>query len=206
VRKKKIFTIHQVHNRLMPLGRVVRLIGVKESIIRDLARVGLIDSEYSSIRTKWFAVEEFTASSVANFVDKVLQNTRDYPDQEADDGSCWLNLEKTIRPLSIININVVTIFLQLVRGKLRAYYREEQHLRLGSLSFNSNDIQAFIESMKCNNEFIGQKKIEELLGVQRKALEGWVRERLITPVAVYGYELYFDQASIEKFLNENISK
>jgi TniQ protein len=148
VSKKIIIALRANQARLLPLRRAMRQLGLNEKFIKDLARVGLLTTEYRYYASNQLSFEEYTAESIAAFLKNVKRHIIDISLQEVSEEGVWLNLIGVRRLLSAKKLNVVTIFLQLVQGNLWAYYPQDQHFRLRDLLFKLADIESLLDSPK----------------------------------------------------------
>lgn len=152
------------------MGRAVRQLGLNENIIKDLARAGLLTTEYRTYIPNQLSFEEYTAASIAALLKNVALRIKDISLQEASEESVWLKLSE-VRRWSVVKLGVATLFRQLMQGNLWAYHPKDQHFRLGNLLFKLADIESLIDSMKQNYHFIAPRKTAEILETQVDTLK-----------------------------------
>jgi hypothetical protein len=157
VSKQIVISLRANQARLLPLGRAVRQLGLNENIIKDLARVGLLTTEYRSYASNQLSFEEYTVESIAALLKNVRLRIKDISLEEVSEEGVWLNLSGVRRLLSVAKVDVVTIFLELVQGNLWAYYPKDQHFRLGDLLFRLTDIESLVDSLKQDNKLKGPR-------------------------------------------------
>lgn len=141
VSKKKVISLRANQARLLPLGRVVRKLGLNENIIKDLARAGLLTTEIRHYASNQLSFEEYTAESIVALLKNVTPHIKEISPQEISGDRVWLKLNGA-RRWPLIGHDVATIIRQLMLGNLRAYHLKDQPFRLGNLLFKIADIGA----------------------------------------------------------------
>ena len=170
VKKDQVFSLNNSDKKLMPLGRVVRLLGLKESIIKNLVRTGLISSQNSSARNG-FPVEEFTATSVIAFLEKMLHHIKEKPVQTIGEESDWIDLIKAGYILYKAKLDIGVLFLQILRGNLWMYRPKDQSPRLGDMLFKYSEIQTLIETIQRDNVMLETIEVASLQETCERVLE-----------------------------------
>jgi DNA-binding transcriptional MerR regulator len=178
-------------------------LGVSQSMIIDLVNVGLLVAERNP--GEGYPHWAFHKSALVDCMEKVLKSVKKSSSHKIGEKTALLDLAEAARLLFVVGLNAVSILLYVAEGKLLAYYRVVQDLKLGLLLFDRSDIQQCIKAIKSENNWLSRKELTKLLKVKDTTLTRWVRAGLISPSAICGTAQYFDDAMVDKFMADHIT-
>ncbi len=135
----------------------------------------------------------------------MLAHTRNVISDALQGEGYHLTITEISRLFSIANLDVATLFLRIISGKLQAYAPEVQPYRLGQLLFTSHDIQKIVtDHINSLGILLDQDEAASILRVAKEIFARWVRKGLFVPEGVCANKLYFEKAKIDAFVKMHI--
>jgi excisionase family DNA binding protein len=166
--------------------------GVSEDIALELVKAGVISAEQAPAK-EWLRWK-FGRIAVLEFVEKV----RDHTEIRLVSFTI-VGLVAASRILMVTGLNAASILAHVAEGKLRAYHEPGVSFACQNLFFDPRDLQAHIEAIKLENNWVSRERATKLLGVKDTTLAKWVKSGLLTPAAVHASAQYFDRSRVESF-------
>jgi hypothetical protein len=83
-------------------------------------------------------------------------------------------------------LNAAQVLVQVAKGYLLAYHHASNQVQLNFLQFRRIDVQAWIDTIKAENHWMGQEAVLDFLRVKYETYTSWLKAGLISPVTVVG--------------------
>jgi len=202
VSRMEVLKLRSVWNELVNRAYAAEWLGVTERMVVDLVNVGLLSAEHCP--AEGYPSWAFSRAALHQCLDSVSRHVEVYPHREGDNRDSMVNLAGAARLLFVVGLNAVSILFNVAEGRLRACQIARQELKLGSLLFDSSDIEQYIHKIKSENSWVSREEVIELLKVKDVTLTRWVRTRLISPTTVHGSAQYFGQDTVEMFIADHV--
>jgi len=202
VNRVEVLELRGQWNELVNRAEAAEWLGISKRMIIDLVKVGLLVVERNP--GEGFPHWAFNKSALVDCMEKVLNCVESCSPDKIGEKDSFVDLPGAARLLFVLGLNAASILSYVAEGKLQAYYRVDQDLKLGLLLFDRSDIQQSIQAIKSENGWINREDVTELLKVKDITLARWVKFGLISPAAVCGSAQYFVRESVEKFVADHI--
>jgi hypothetical protein len=203
VNRVEVLELRGKWNELVYRAEAAEWLGITERMVIDLVKVGLLVAEHSP--EDGYSYWAFNKSALVDCMEKVLKSVESCSPYKIGEKDSFVDQAGAARLLFVVGLNAAAILLRVAEGKLQAYYRKDQYLKLGLLLFDRSDIQQCIQAIKSENGWLSRKELTKLLKVKDITLTRWVRAGLISPSAICGTAQYFDESMVDKFMADHIT-
>jgi hypothetical protein len=180
------------------LAAAAELIGVPQTLIPSMIKVGLIQAEpgpSEGIR-KW----RISKSSVVDLLNTLAEISLEI----GKNTSSMMNFSSASKYYATkLGLESMHLLLQAKNGQIRIYYKRDQPIQIRSLFFDRSDIEGCQATFFAENGWVDKKEAMRLLRIAEKSLNLWVNSGLIL-MQKYKISNVYDKKNIEEFLANHI--
>lgn len=201
--RKEVLYLNTVWLDPLPEKQAAIFLGVTQELVGDLIETGLLSSRQ---RSPHQAVDEqITRASVIGCLERMSLCTKGLSPQDLAEENAWLSLAEAVQLLSARGFDAVTLFLLAISGTLWAYQPLSLSFQLGSLHFARTDLQVCLDKVNVNGALVSRGTAAKFMEIREVVLSKLVRGGFISPKVVRQHLQYFDRASLDHFMSENLT-
>jgi len=206
VRRAEVLELRKRWDEAISLQEAAEWIGVSDSIVLDMTRIGLLDAERGPDvdgSAHWMFGKGSIGACLESVAKHVLSVAK-LPLEVAD-------LAAVARMLACVGLNAAGVIERVADGKLRCYYPKPYSTALSHLLFAKADVQECAAEIKAENGWISREQVAERMGVKHTVVTKWVDAGLLAPVAacLVGRQVHagaqrFSREVVEQFVAEHV--
>jgi excisionase family DNA binding protein len=190
VKREDVLELHDKWEQAIELNEVINWLGLSNRVVIKLVQIGLLTAQQSHTEGfQWM----FSLSAVAECLERVTKGTNGYTIGKNKNVENMLSLTEASQLLYRLRLGGKAFILQQVaENRLRAYFPTDQTLRLGTLLFSRTDIDAYLETLKAEQGWIGRDEVTSILEISSWSVTKWIKAGLISTVEVKPNIYYYE--------------
>ena len=196
VRRDEVLTLRLAWKKGISLGEAARWLGLTQTVVVDLVRVGLLTAEGDpnmDRSSQWMFGKQCLDRCYCRVTTKVRNPGREFS-----------SLPEAARALSVRGLRVADILKLVADGDLGCWSLT-QSPALAKLTFAFSDISTLLTRPGQSVRLLDGEETARRLGVQSWVISRWIANDWLSPKIRYGYETYFAFEEIDRFLANHMS-
>jgi len=200
--RTEVLALREKRNNRVSITEAASWLGVGRRVIHDLVEVGLLTPEQRD--TSKASQGLFTKAALGACLEKIARQVEIRPASSGNENDTEMSLSEAAQLAATVGLHAAHVVVQVAEGHVRASHHARSQLGLHALQFRRVDVQAWVETIKAENHWMGQEAVIDFLRVKYETYTSWLKAGLISPVARVGQIKYFDRRSIEQFRSEYV--
>jgi hypothetical protein len=203
VKHEDVLVLRKRWEQALDLKKTANWLGLSRKSVPQLVKVGLLAAQQTSAESRGWM---FSPSDVAECLERVTERVSILSSVESANREKMLSIRETSNLLQLkLGSGSLALILQKVTdGDLHAYILANRRLQLRSLIFSRSDIDAYVEAVKAEQDWIDRDGVATILGIHRKSVRSWRKSGLISPVTTGRQTHYYDRQEIEKLKSDMV--
>jgi hypothetical protein len=196
----EVLRLQRQWSQAIPVADVANLLGTTDEVIRDLAKVGLLDTGLSNLGQDNHCPEGVSWRALTTLTNRLQRTVRSHP---ATTALSLCSLEQVTHWIAPYGGNSAMIIQRILSKELHSYW-PQQGYRLDCLEIPRPDVDNLLEGQLTKAPRLTLNQVANMMGVTGTTILAWIKLDLLTIVAQRNRVIYLDRAEVLSFINTHI--